>query len=133
MITIRRAETAPQAQGDPAYFTGSVKVETLWEAPSPARVRVVRVSFEPGARTHWHAHPLGQILIVLKGIGWVQETGQPPVEIREGDVVWIPPEVRHWHGATAHTPMVHLAIQEALDGQTAVWMEEVTDAEYPMP
>ncbi|WP_174720037.1 MULTISPECIES: cupin domain-containing protein [unclassified Meiothermus] len=130
MIQIHRKGTHPKAQGDPAYFTGPVEVETLLEAPPPARVRVARVRFAPGARTHWHTHPLGQTLVVLEGVGWVQEEGGPKQEIREGDVVWFPPGVKHWHGAAAHTPMVHLAIQEAQEGQTAHWLEPVSEEQY---
>jgi quercetin dioxygenase-like cupin family protein len=118
------------APGNPAYFTGQVEVETLLEAPPPAQVRVARVRFAPGARTHWHTHPLGQTLVVLEGAGWVQEEGRPKETIQEGDVVWIPPGVKHWHGATAHTPMVHLAIQEAQEGKTVDWLEPVSDAQY---
>ncbi|GLV48953.1 hypothetical protein TJA_20560 [Thermus sp. LT1-2-5] len=130
MIRVYPRSTHPKVPGNPAYFTGQVEVETLNEAPPPARVRVARVCFAPGARTHWHTHPLGQTLIVLEGVGWVQEEGRPKETIREGDVVWIPPEVKHWHGATAQSPMVHLAIQEALDGQTAEWLEPVSEEQY---
>jgi quercetin dioxygenase-like cupin family protein len=130
MIQVHGKGTRPKAQGDLAYFTGQVEVETLVEAPSLARVRVAQVTFELGTRTAWHTHPLGQTLIVPEGVGWVQQEGGPKREIRAGDVVWIPQGVKHWHGATATTSMTHIAIQEALDGKTVDWMEKVTDEEY---
>jgi quercetin dioxygenase-like cupin family protein len=105
-------------------------MDPIIEAKNPARVRAVRVSFEPGARTAWHAHTLGQTLYVTEGAGWIQMRGGPKRDLHPGDTVWIPPAVVHWHGATATTGMTHLAIQEALDGKTTDWMEKVTDAEY---
>lgn len=112
------------------YFAGSVKIEPLVEAPDPARVRAASVSFEAGARTAWHTHPLGQTLIVTAGLGWAQTDGGPVEEIRPGDVVWFAPGEKHWHGATATSAMTHIAIQEALNGKAADWLEQVSDAQY---
>jgi quercetin dioxygenase-like cupin family protein len=111
-------------------FTGTVLQDPLNMAPAPARLNCSRVSFEPGARTAWHTHPLGQTLYVISGIGLVQAKGGPIREIRPGDVVWIPPNEKHWHGATANNSMTHIAMQEALDGVYSTWMEHVTDDEY---
>jgi len=129
-IEVRRCGSQPSTRGSDDYFTGYVRIDPLFEAPEPARVRVSSVTFEPGARTAWHSHPLGQILIIVSGCGRVQCWGGPVVEIRAGDVVWIPPGVKHWHGASPTTAMTHIAIQEALDGKVADWMEKVTDEEY---
>lgn len=107
-----------------------MRVDSLFEAPEPARVRGAHVTFEPGARTAWHTHPLGQTLIVTSGLGWVQRWGGPVDEIRPGDVVWFEPGEKHWHGATATTAMSHIAIQEALNGSPVDWMEHVTDEQY---
>jgi quercetin dioxygenase-like cupin family protein len=112
------------------YFTGTVRQDMVIEAPQPARIIAVRVTFEPGARTHWHTHPLGQTLYVLAGAGLVQTEGGPVQEIRPGDVVWIPPGEKHWHGAGPSTMMVHLAMQEGLDGSAATWLEPVTDEQF---
>ena len=112
------------------WFTGSVKIDPLFEAPAPARVRGARVTFEPGARTAWHTHPLGQTLIVTVGLGWAQSWDGEVQEIRPGDVVWFPPNEKHWHGATPTSAMTHIAIQEALDGKVVEWMEHVSDAAY---
>ncbi len=112
------------------YFTGAVKIEPLVEAPDPARVRAASVSFEPGARTAWHTHPLGQTLIVTAGLGWAQTDGGPVEEIRPGDVIWFAPGEKHWHGATATSAMTHIAIQESLNGKAADWLEQVSDAQY---
>jgi len=130
-ITIRPTNAFPASSGDPSYFTGQVQITPLIAAEGPSRLTGALVSFEPGARTKWHVHPLGQTLIVTEGSGWVQQWGQPPQPIRAGDVVRIPPGVKHWHGATATTRMTHLALQEQLDGRAADWMEEVTDEQYP--
>jgi quercetin dioxygenase-like cupin family protein len=124
------AGARPTRKASPDWFTGTVWQDPVVEAPSPARVRAVRVAFEPGARTAWHTHPLGQTLHVLSGVGRVQKAGGPILEIRPGDTVWIGPGEKHWHGAGPQTAMVHLAIHEALDGQHVEWMEQVTDAEY---
>jgi quercetin dioxygenase-like cupin family protein len=113
-----------------AYFTGAVWQDPIVEAPEPARVRSARVSFEPGARTAWHTHPLGQTLIVTSGTGRAQVWGKPVIELKTGDTVWIPPGEKHWHGASPTHGMVHIAIHEALNGEHITWMEKVTDAEY---
>jgi len=129
-MDIHSAIDRPTRKGPADYFTGTVWLDPIIEAPEPARVRALRVSFEPGARTAWHTHPLGQTLHVLSGIGRVQAAGGPVREIRPGDTVWIPPGEKHWHGAGPEHAMVHLAVQEALDGKAVAWMEHVTDAEY---
>jgi quercetin dioxygenase-like cupin family protein len=116
--------------GPEAYFTGAVRVNPLFTAEAPARAVGACVTFEPGARTAWHTHPLGQTLIVTSGLGWAQREGGPVEEIRPGDVVWFPPGEKHWHGATPTTAMTHLAIQERLDGKTVEWLEHVTDEQY---
>ncbi|MGP8121313.1 MAG: cupin domain-containing protein [Xanthobacteraceae bacterium] len=115
------------------YFTGTVWQDPVVAAPAPARVVASRVSFEPGARTAWHTHPLGQTLLVLSGVGLVQVKGGPIREIRAGDTVWFAPDEKHWHGASAGNGMVHLAIQESLDGSHVTWMEKVSDDEYGGP
>ena len=114
----------------PDYFTGTVWQDPIIEAPTPARVRAALVTFEPGARTAWHTHPLGQTLHVVSGIGRVQLWGGPVREIRAGDTVWIAPGEKHWHGASPNAAMVHIAMQEALDGSHVTWLEHVTDAQY---
>jgi quercetin dioxygenase-like cupin family protein len=130
VMEIKRTGSRPSRNGPAEYFTGAVRVDPLFEAPDPARMRCAHVTFEPGARTAWHSHPLGQTLIVTSGFGWVQREGGPVEEIRPGDVVWFPPREKHWHGATATTGMSHIAIQEALNGSTVEWMEKVDDAQY---
>jgi quercetin dioxygenase-like cupin family protein len=129
-MDIKRAGARPSGKGSTDYFTGAVRVDPLIEAPDPARVRAVHVTFEPGARTAWHTHPLGQTLIVTSGLGRVQRDGGAIEEIRPGDVVWFAPGEKHWHGASAQTAMSHIAIQEALNGSTVTWMEPVTDVQY---
>jgi quercetin dioxygenase-like cupin family protein len=129
-MEIKRAAAQPSAKGSAEWFTGDVKIDSLFEAPAPARVRCASVTFEPGARTAWHTHPLGQTLIVTAGAGWAQREGGPIEEIRSGDVVWFAPNEKHWHGATPTTAMRHLAIQEALDGKPVDWMEKVSDEQY---
>jgi quercetin dioxygenase-like cupin family protein len=129
-MDIKRNGSRPSGKGPAEYFTGSVRVDPLFEAPDPARARGAMVTFEPGARTAWHTHPLGQALIVTAGSGRAQRWGGPIEEIRPGDVVWFPPGEKHWHGATATTAMTHIAIQEQLDGKTADWMEKVSDEQY---
>ncbi len=129
-MKIFAAGSRPSVRARDDYFTGAVWQDPIVDAPAPARVRAIRVSFEPGARTNWHTHPLGQTLHVLSGSGFVQRAGEPARAIRPGDTVWIPPGEKHWHGAGPETAMVHLAVQEALDGVTAEWMEKVSDAEY---
>ena len=120
----------PTRRGPSEWFTGTVWQDPVIEAPAPARVRAARVSFEPGARTAWHTHPLGQTLHVLAGVGRVQAWGGPVRAIRSGDTVWIPPGEKHWHGASPTTGMVHLAIQESLDGAPVAWLEHVSDEQY---
>lgn len=120
----------PTRAANPDYFTGEVWQDPIVEAPEPARLRALRVSFAPGARTAWHTHPLGQTLYILSGVGRVGTRGGPVREVRAGDVVWIPPGEEHWHGAAPETGMVHLAMQEAEGGRTADWLEKVADADY---
>lgn len=132
-ITIARSGSQTSSQGQAEYFTGSVRVDPLFPVMEPARAAAARVTFEPGARTAWHTHPLGQKLIVTAGTGWVQQQGGPVEEIREGDVVMIPPGAKHWHGATPTTRMTHIAIQEQLKGKVVEWMEKVSDAQYRRP
>jgi quercetin dioxygenase-like cupin family protein len=132
-ITIRRSGSQPPSQGPAEYFTGTVRVELLFQPTGHSRMSGAFVTFDPGARTAWHTHPLGQTLIVTAGAGWVQQWGGPVEEMREGDVVRIPPGVKHWHGATATTRMTHLALQEHLDGKAVEWMEKVSDEQYKHP
>lgn len=129
-MEIHRSGSRPSQTGSAEYFTGRVRIDPLLSPPDPARVAGAHVTFEPGARTAWHTHPLGQSLIVTAGLGWAQIEGEPIEEIRPGDVVWFPPGVRHWHGATATTGMSHIAIQEKQDGSAVTWLEQVSDAEY---
>jgi len=124
-MQIRRSGSTPSGKGPADYFSGSVRVDPLNDAPDPARVIVAHVTFEPGARTAWHTHPLGQTLIVTSGAGRAQLWGGPIEEIRPGDVVWIAPGEKHWHGATATTAMTHIAIQERLNGSAVEWLEHV--------
>jgi quercetin dioxygenase-like cupin family protein len=129
-MDIKRNGSRPSGKGPADYFTGAVRVDPMFEAPDPARARGALVTFEPGARTAWHTHPLGQTLIVVSGLGWAQRDGGPVEEIRPGDVVWFPPGEKHWHGASATTGMSHFAIQEALNGNVVEWLEQVDDAQY---
>jgi quercetin dioxygenase-like cupin family protein len=129
-MDVKRAGSQPSARPSPDYFTGTVRLDPLHTAPDPARVGMALVTFEPGARTNWHTHPLGQTLIVTAGCGWVQRDGGPIEEIRPGDVVWFAPGEKHWHGATPATAMSHIAVQERLDGSPVTWLEPVTDAQY---
>ena len=129
-MEISRNGTRPSAKGPAEYFTGSVRIDPLFDARDPARAAAASVTFEPGARTAWHTHPLGQRLIVTSGLGWTQIEGGPVEEIHPGDVVWCPPGVKHWHGATPGTAMTHIAVQEAEDGKLVTWMEHVTDTQY---
>jgi len=130
MMEIKRNGSQPSAKGPADYFTGTVRIDPLFEAPAPARVRAASVTFEPGARSAWHTHPLGQALIVTAGLGWTQCWGEPKQEIRPGDVILCPPGKKHWHGATPTTSMTHIAIQEALNGKVVEWMEQVSDQQY---
>jgi quercetin dioxygenase-like cupin family protein len=130
MMDIKRGGSQPSGKGSPDYFTGAVRIDPLFQAPGPARAVGASVTFEPGARTAWHTHPLGQTLIVVAGCGWAQREGGPVEEIRPGDVIWFPPGQRHWHGATPTTAMTHIAIQEADGGKTVDWLEHVSDTQY---
>ena len=129
-MKITRSGSQPFRKGPAEYFTGSVRVEQPFAGTAPARIGGAFVTFEPGARTAWHTHPLGQTLIIMAGHGWVQTNGGPKEEIRPGDVVWIPPAEKHWHGATATSGMTHIAISEALDGKTVEWLEQVSEEQY---
>ena len=124
------AAPSPPARGRREWFTGTVRIDPLFSPPDPARVAGALVTFEPGARTAWHTHPLGQTLIVTAGCGWVQREGGPIEEIRPGDVIWFSPGEKHWHGAAPTTAMSHIAIQEKLDGKAVDWMEKVSDEQY---
>jgi len=129
-IKLTRSGSLQSKKGPAEYFSGAVQVEELFPADDPSRTSSGKVTFEPGARSAWHTHPLGQILIVTDGMGWIQQWGQPIEEIRKGDVIWIPAGVKHWHGATPSTAMTHIAIQEQLNGKAVEWMEKVTDEQY---
>jgi quercetin dioxygenase-like cupin family protein len=129
-MDIKRGGSEPSRKGPAEYFTGAVRIDPLFQAPEPARAAGASVTFEPGARTAWHTHPLGQTLIVTAGCGWAQREGGPVEEIRPGDVVWFPPGEKHWHGATSTTALTHIAIQEAKDGVTVEWLEQVSEAQY---
>ena len=129
-LTITPNGSQPSAKGPPSWFTGAVRVDAPFKGTAPARVSGATVTFEPGARTAWHTHPLGQTLIVTAGAGRVQESGKPVQVIKAGDTVWIPPGVKHWHGAAATTGMTHVAVAEALDGKVVDWLEQVSDQEY---
>jgi quercetin dioxygenase-like cupin family protein len=129
-MEIKRIDSQPTRKGPTEWFTGSVRIQPMFESPEPARARGASVTFEPGARTAWHTHPLGQTLIVTSGLGWAQREGGSVEEIRPGDVVWFAPSEKHWHGAAPTTKMTHIAIQESLEGKVVEWMEHVTDEEY---
>ncbi|CAD0323885.1 (R)-mandelonitrile lyase [Xanthomonas hortorum] len=129
-IRVSKAGGVASAVGPAEYFTGKVRIDAPFQTDAPARVGGATVTFEPGARTAWHTHPLGQTLIVTAGAGRVQEWGKPAQEIRPGDIVWIPPGVKHWHGANATVAMSHIAIAEAQDGSPVTWLEQVSDVQY---
>jgi quercetin dioxygenase-like cupin family protein len=129
-MDIKRSGSQPSNKGPADWFTGAVRIDPLFQANTPARAAGASVTFEPGARTAWHTHPLGQTLIVTAGCGWVQREGGPIDEIHPGDVVWFPPGEKHWHGAAPTTAITHIAIQEQLDGKVVEWMEKVTDDQY---
>jgi quercetin dioxygenase-like cupin family protein len=129
-VEVKRVGSRALGKGPADWFTGKVQIDPLFEAPEPARVRCASVTFETGARTAWHTHPLGQILIVTSGLGWAQRWGGSIEEIRPGDVVWLAPGEKHWHGATPTTAMTHIAIQETLNGKVVEWMEKVSDEQY---
>lgn len=130
---IIRNGSQPSKPGPGAYFTGTVRMDREFSTEAPARTGGVTVTFEPGARTNWHTHPLGQTIIVTEGVGWARLEGEERVEIRPGDIVWFPPGVRHWHGATDTTAMTHIAIAESVDGSRVDWAEPVSDADYQSP
>lgn len=129
MTLVRNGEQA-SIQGAPANFVGSARIDPLFPVRAPSRVSAGYVTFQPGARSMWHSHPLGQTLVVTAGTGWVQQEGGEKQVIKPGDVIWTPPGVKHWHGATDRTGMTHMAIQESLDGKNVEWMEPVTEAQY---
>ena len=130
-MEIYRAGSRPSGKGPTDWFTGTVRIDPLFNPAAPDRVQGASVTFEPGARTNWHTHPLGQTIIVTAGRGWAQRDGWPVQEILPGDVVWFPPGEKHWHGATASTAMTHIAIQEKLDGTAVTWLEPVSELQYP--
>lgn len=132
-MEIKRNGSRPSGKGPGEWFTGTVRIDPLFQAEEPARAVGASVTFEPGARTAWHTHPLGQTLIVTAGRGWVQREGGSVEEIRPGDVIWFPPGEKHWHGATPTTAMMHIAIQEQLNGKAVEWMEKVNDEQYQPP
>ncbi len=129
-MKITRSGSIHSAKGPTEYFTGTVRIDAPFNGEEPARVGGATVTFEPGARTAWHTHPLGQTLIVTSGLGWVQRDGGPVEEIRPGDIVWFAPGEKHWHGATSTTAMTHIAIAEKLNGSPVDWMEKVTNEQY---
>jgi quercetin dioxygenase-like cupin family protein len=129
-MNIIRNGTQPSGKGSAEYFTGTVRLDNPFKTEAPARVAGAVVTFEPGARTAWHTHPLGQTLIVTAGFGWAQREGGPREELRPGDIVWFSPGEKHWHGATATTAMTHIAVQENLDGKVVDWLEHVSDDQY---
>lgn len=129
-MDIKRIGSQPSGKGPEAWFTGTVRIDPLFTAPEPARAAGASVTFEPGARTAWHTHPLGQTLIVTSGCGRAQREGSPVEEIRPGDVVWFAPGEKHWHGASPTTAMTHIAVQERLNGSPVDWLEKVTDEQY---
>ncbi len=129
-MDIKRSGSQPSSKGPADWFTGTVRIDSPFKGTGPARVTGAIVTFEPGARTAWHTHPLGQTLIVTAGCGLAQRWGGPIEQIRSGDVIWFPPGEKHWHGATASTAMTHIAIQEQLDGKNVDWMDKVSDDQY---
>ena len=129
-MEIKRAGSEQSREGPAEWFTGGVRLEPLFDPRGPARAAGVSIAFEPGARTAWHTHPLGQTLVVTAGRGWAQREGGPVEEIRPGDVVWLEPGEKHWHGATATTAMTHIALHERQDGRTVDWLDPVTDEQY---
>ncbi|GGC66603.1 hypothetical protein GCM10011504_50730 [Siccirubricoccus deserti] len=129
-LRISRAGAQPSARGPADQFTGSVRVDMLFQATAPSRMSGGNVTFEPGARSNWHTHPVGQILVVTTGVGWVQREGGPVEEMRPGDVIWIPPGLKHWHGAAATTGVTHIALTKAVNSQAVTWLEPVSDEQY---
>lgn len=133
VMDITRKTDMQTVEGPAEYFTGRATITGQFQRPAPSRISGALVRFEPGARTAWHTHPLGQTLIVTEGVGWTQIEGGPKLEFHAGDILWCPAEHKHWHGATAHGAMAHYAIQESLNGSPVTWMEHVTDEEYLAP
>jgi len=131
-MEIKKNGSQPSGKGPVDWFTGPVRIDPLFQGNAPARTAAAYVTFEPGSRTAWHTHPLGQTLVVTAGCGWAQRWGGPKEEIRSGDVIWFPPGEKHWHGAAPTTAMTHIAIQEQLDGKLVEWMEKVSDEQYRM-
>lgn len=131
-MELKKPGSQASVRGPADWFTGTVRIDPLNAPPPPAGVSCASVTFEPGARSNWHTHPLGQTLLITAGCGWTQCEGEPIVEIRAGNVIWCPPGHKHWHGATPTTSITHIAIQEALDGQNVEWMERVSDEQYPV-
>jgi quercetin dioxygenase-like cupin family protein len=129
-MEIKRAGSQSSTKGPSDWFTGTVRIDPLFQPTAPARAAAASVTFEPGARTAWHTHPLGQTIIITAGVGWAQLQGEPIEEIRPGDIVWFPPGVKHWHGATPTTAMTHIAIQESFEGKVVDWLEKVSDDQY---
>jgi quercetin dioxygenase-like cupin family protein len=129
-MQITRAGSQPSTKGSADYFTGTVRIDPVFPVREPSRVSAGSVTFEPGARTAWHTHPLGQTLIITSGLGWVQREGGPIEEVRPGDVVWFPPGLKHWHGASPTAAMTHIAVQETVNGKNVDWMEKVSDEQY---
>jgi quercetin dioxygenase-like cupin family protein len=129
-MEIKKIGSQPSGKGPEGWFTGTVRIDPLFQPDAPARVVGASVTFEPGARTAWHTHPLGQTLIVISGSGWAQREGGKKEEIHPGDVVWFSPGEKHWHGAASTTSMTHIAIQEQQDGKTVDWMEKVSEDQY---
>jgi len=129
-MIIHRAGSRPSTTPNPDYFTGTVRMDPLISTPAPARLNAISVTFEPGARTNWHTHPLGQTLVVTAGAGLAQKDGDPIQTLRPGDVIWFEPGEKHWHGAAPDCAMTHIALQEQVDGSAADWLEPVTDAQY---
>jgi len=129
-MQIKRSGAEPPRKGPAEWFTGIVRIDPLFQPPAPARANGAMVTFEPGARTAWHTHPLGQTLLIVSGLGWVQREGGPVEEVRPGDVVWFPPGLKHWHGASPTNAMAHIAIQESVEGKNVDWMEHVADEQY---
>lgn len=129
-MDIKRLGTIPSIKGPSDWFTGTVRIDQMFSPPEPARISIAHVTFEPGARTAWHTHPLGQTLIVTAGNGRVQREGGPIEEIKPGDIIWFAPHEKHWHGASPTTAMSHIALQEKLDGTSVEWMDHVTDQDY---
>jgi quercetin dioxygenase-like cupin family protein len=129
-LRITRVGSQPSAKGPPEYFTGTVRVDRMFPATAPSRVSGGHVTFEPGARSAWHTHPVGQTLVITSGFGFVQQWGGAKQEVRAGDVIWFPPGIKHWHGASDATALTHIAIQETVDGRNVDWLEQVSDEQY---